>query len=188
MKDKAFELRKQGRTYREIVELLDGGVSIDWCKKNLKGVLKKEDNAACIRELKEKASRPEGLTEYEATGIIFNHFENATPNKVRYIKRMVKKDPACLIRPDWTDTEHPTESYRSILALSIHLADEVGWLVEDFMSRYPKANPWAVKHEILKLAFSDKISAEPLTNRIHRNEVIIEEMEERLEAHSSTAE
>lgn len=188
MREKAVELRKQGKTYKEIVQLLDGAVSLDWCKRNLKGVLKKEDNSACIAELELLASRPEGITEYEATGIIFKHFENATPNKVRYIKRVIKENPKLLIRPDWSDAEQPTESYRSIMALSIHLADEIEWLVQDFMNRYPNANPWAVKHEILKLAFSDKMSHEPLTNRIHRNEVIIEEMEERLEAHLSTQE
>lgn len=186
-KQEAEDLRRRGHTYKEIVQLLDGAVSIDWCKRNLKGLKQKEDNTACIQEVKELAIRPEGVSEYEATGVIYKHFENASVNKVRYIKRMIKKDPTCLIRPDWMDTHHPTESFKSIMALSVHLADEINCLVDDFMGRYPRANPWSVKHEILKLAFSDKVSVEPLTNRIHRNEVLIEKLEERLEETADTA-
>lgn len=186
----AEDLRRQGYTYKEIVQLLDGAVSIDWCKRNLKGLKQKEDNTICIQEIKELAIRPEGVSEYEATGVVYKHFENASVNKVRYIKRMIKKDPTCLIRPDWMDTHHPTESFKSIMALSVHLADEISCLVEDFMGRYHRANPWSVKHEILKLAFSDKVSVEPLTNRIRRNEVLIETLEERMEmeAHQGTQE
>lgn len=186
MIERAKELRLKGFTYKRIVEELNGEVSLDWCKRNLKGLKQKEDNQPCIEEIKRLASRPEGASEYEATGIVYKHFENASVDKVRYIKRMIKKDPTCLIRPDWMDTHHPTESFKSIMALSVHLADEISCLVEDFMGRYPRANPWSVKHEILKLAFSDKVSVEPLTNRIHRNEVLIEKLEERLEETTDT--
>lgn len=181
MKDKAIQLRSEGYTYKEIVQLLDGAVSLDWCKKNLKGVKDKVDNQPCIDELKTLSSTPTGLTEYQATGVILKHFPDASTNKIRYIKRKVKQDPSCFIRPDWMDTEKPNESFKSILALSIHLMDEVTSLVEDFCARYPNSNPWSVKHEILKLAFSDKVSQEPLAARIYRNEVMAEMMEDRLD-------
>lgn len=73
LKQRAIELRRKGLTYQEISSALDGAVSVDWCKRNLKGIQKEKVSDACVLELIEKATRPEGMTVYEANAVMFKH-------------------------------------------------------------------------------------------------------------------
>lgn len=179
--EKAKTLRKEGCTYKEIVEKLDGEISLDWCKRNLRTVKKEGTNDKCLEELIALGTRQHGVGDFEAAAVIMKHHVNATPDKIRYVKRRAKElNTQFLIRPEWIDYERPNESHKAINAFSLHLMDTVDGLVEDYLTMYPNSNPWSVKHELLKLAFSSKISEEPLAVRIQRNELISELLEERL--------
>lgn len=78
LKEYAESLREQGFKYSEIVEkcLEVGGnsVTIDWCKRNLKGVEIKTMSALtekeCIKRITDLALRPEGVTSWEAYAVI----------------------------------------------------------------------------------------------------------------------
>lgn len=180
--NEARRLRHEGKTYKEISQLLDGAVSVDWCKRNLKGTKQKESNQDCLNEIIEQGLRPRGVTEFEATGIVFKHYPSANTDKIRYLKRRAKElEPNILIRKDWIDFEKPNECHKSLNAFTLHLMDTVDQLVEDFCESYPNSNPWAVKHEMLKLSFSSKISKEPLAARIHKNEILAEVLEDRMQ-------
>src|SRR4030066_398208 len=73
IKEQATTLRQQGMTYAEISSALDGVVSVDWCKKNLKGVTKPKPVDTCVEEIIALGLRPQGVTDYEATGIVFKY-------------------------------------------------------------------------------------------------------------------
>jgi hypothetical protein len=177
----AKALRSQGLSYQQIVEKMDGQVTLDQCKKNLKGVNKPKQNDACVSEIIALGLRPEGVTEYEATGVVFKHHPNASKDKVRYAKKKARENKECLIHSGWIDHMKPTESHKSMNAYVLHLMDQLDLLVEDYMYSYPNSNKWSVKYEMLKLAFSSKISPEPLSGRLYRNELLAEEMENRLQ-------
>lgn len=180
LKQKALELRESGYTYPQIVSALNGAVSVDWCKKNLKGVSKPKQNDACVSEIVTLGLRPQGVTEYEATGVVFKHHPNASKDKVRYLKDKAKEtEPKCLIHSGWIDYMKPNESHKAMNAFVLHLMDQVDLMVDDYTTSFPNSNKWAVRHEMLKLAFSSKISPEPLSNRVYKNEVLAEIMEDR---------
>lgn len=73
----------------------------------------------------------------------------------------------------------PNESHKAMNAFVLHLMDQVDLMVEDYIELFPNANKWSVRHEMLTLAFSDKISNISLNNRIYTNELVAERMEDR---------
>lgn len=185
VKEEAIKLREQGKTYPEISSTLNGAVSVDWCKRNLKNVVmvrqKVYENSGCLEELISLATRPEGCTDYEAKGVIFKYYADATNEKVRYLKRRsISLNKECLYRPDWIDPTKPRESHDAINAYAIHLMDEIDSLVDSYLQSYPSSADWAVKYELLKLACSAQISKEPLSKRLYRNELVAETLEDRV--------
>ena len=182
VKEKAKALRLQGLTYAQISSTLDGAVSVDWCKRNLKTGSKEKagSNDACVTEIVSLGERPEGVTQYEANGVIHKHFEGATENKIRYIKDKAKASSTnCIIHTGWIDHMNPNESHKAMNAFAIHLMDQVDSMVEDYVFRYPNSNKWSVRYEMLKLAFSKQISPESLSSRVYGNEKLSEKMETR---------
>jgi DNA-binding Lrp family transcriptional regulator len=167
--------------YKEISEQL--GVSVDWCKRNLKSVKKDSDiiTEACVNELVSKATKPEGLTVYEANAIIFKHHKEKQLSKdqIRNIRdKAIDKNSDCIFRPPWVDATAPTKSYKSMLAYTSHMVDEMDNVVRWYCESHPTVNPHSVRYEILKHLFP-KISGEPLTGRMMRNEVMVELLENR---------
>ena len=181
-RERAVALRKKGMTYKEISSTLDGAVSVDWCKRNLKGVPIPEPTLdECTQELITLASRPEGCSSYEAAGVVFKYHKNATMEKVRTMKKKAKKlNTECLFRPDWLDTNQPTLSHNAINAYALHLMDEIDNLVRHYTDTFPSTSSNAVRYELLKLSCSRLISKEPLALHISKNEKIAEELEKRV--------
>lgn len=181
MKQRAVELRKKGLTYQQIVDEL--GVTLDWCKKNMKGVKKDSQlvTEACLQELVAEATRPEGITVYEANAIIFKHHKDRQLNKdqIRGIRDKAKDvNNECLFRPPWVDATAPTKSYKTMIAYTTHLLDELEAIVDSYCEEHPSVNRGSVKYEILKHLYP-KISGEPLSGRMMRNENVVEILEDR---------
>lgn len=174
MKEEAKELRRQGLTYREISERT--GVSVDWCKRNLKGV--KSNLDLCIDELVEKATRPGGISQYEATAIIYRYHKGVVLSKqdIKNIKaRATYKDENCLFRPAWVDPVKPVESYKALMAYTDHLIDEVDRIVELYRESFPNTNKRAIRYEIVKHLFPF-VNKEPLSLHIKRSEDMTERL------------
>lgn len=181
LKEQAQNLRKQGLTYAQISRSLDGALSVDWCKKNLKAVKPHKQEDSCLKELLTLGCRPEGVTHYEANGVIYKYHPEANTNKLSYIKDKAKKaDESFIVHSGWIDYMKPNESHKALNAFALHLMDQVDLMVEDYSQMYPNSNKWSVRYEMLKLAFSKQISPEPLTSRVYTNEKLAEAMEERL--------
>jgi hypothetical protein len=151
IKEEAIALRKQGLTYKQISEKLNGVVSVDWLKRNMKGIAKDED--ACTSELIKLATRPEGVGVYEANGIIMSHNKDKklSVDQIRYIKDKAKaKNSYCLFRPDWVSASSPSESFQSLCAYIIHMQDEIDNMVRWYCDTYPDTKPEAVKYELME--------------------------------------
>lgn len=182
VKAEAIRLREKGHTYREIVEALNGQLSLDQCKKNLKDVLKPEQDDACLNELIQLATRPEGVSVYEANGVIMNHNKDKqlTKDQMRYIRTKAKaKNSNCLFRPDWVSTTSPQDSYKAFCAYVLHMQDEVDNLVRWYCEAFPDTKESAVKYELLEYLKPTKDGIS-LKSRIDRAELLTEEMQKRL--------
>lgn len=185
LKAEATRLRQLGHTYKEISQLLDGKVSIDWCKKNLKEVKTpavKDDQ--CLLDVIELAIRPEGVSVYEANGIIIRHSKAAgvevSKEQMRQIRDKAKtRNTECLFRPAWVSTEKPTESYKAFCSYLLHLQDEMDNIIRWYCDSFPEAQQSSVRYEILEYLKPTK-DGESLNRRISRTEKLCEQMEERL--------
>lgn len=183
LKEKAESLRKQGMTYKQIVEKLDGAISVDWCKRNLKGVegnTRERIDPKCVDEIVLLGERPQGVLYYEANAVIMKYYPEANDYKLRYVRGKAKaQSNNCIIHNGWIDHMKPNESHKAINAFALHLMDELDSMVEDYMFSYPNATKWSVRYEMLKLALDQSISKESLNNRVYTNELLAETMETR---------
>lgn len=177
MREKAIELRKQGLTYPEISSTLNGAVSVDWCKRNLKGIKGEKKEDPCITELIKAGTSESGCSDYEAVGIVFKHYEGADMQKIRAIKAKAKKiESKCVFRPDWLDPQKPAESHKAMNAYALHLMDEIDTLVRHYKESFPSTREASIRYELLKLSCSSLVSPEPLAKHIGRNEQAVEDM------------
>lgn len=185
LKTEAIRLRQLGHTYKEISQLLNGAASVDWCKKNLKQVKTpavKDDQ--CLLDVIELAIRPEGVSVYEANGIIIRHSKAAgvdvSKEQMRQIRDKAKtRNTECLFRPAWVSTEKPTESYKAFCSYLLHLQDEMDNIIRWYCDSFPEAQQSSVRYEILEYLKPTK-DGESLSRRISRTEKLCEQMEERL--------
>lgn len=183
--DKAVELRASGLTYKQIVLEMGGVITLDQCKKNLKQVKTpavKDDQ--CLLDVIELAIRPEGVSVYEANGIIIRHRKAAgvevSKEQMRQIRDKAKtRNHECLFRPAWVSTEKPTESYKAFCSYLLHLQDEMDNIIRWYCDSFPEAQQSSVRYEILEYLKPTK-DGESLSRRISRTEKLCEQMEERL--------
>lgn len=96
IRERALDLRKKGLTYKEISSALDGAVSVDWCKRNLKDVSTARDSQTIIKNIVDalvnKASSDVGCSHKEARSIaagIIGYYP--TKDKLRYYKDLARK-------------------------------------------------------------------------------------------------
>lgn len=185
LKAEAIRLRQLGHTYKEISQLLNGAVSVDWCKKNLKQVKTPAvEDDQCLLDVIELAIRPEGVSVYEANGIIIRHSKAAgvdvSKEQMRQIRDKAKtRNTECLFRPAWVSTEKPTESYKAFCSYLLHLQDEMDNIIRWYCDSFPEAQQSSVRYEILEYLKPTK-DGESLNRRISRTEKLCEQMEERL--------
>jgi len=153
LKEQAILLRQQGLTYPQISEHLNGALSVDWLKRNMKGVAKGQVEDECLTAVVKLATRPEGVSVYEANGVIMKHNtdKQLTKDQMRYIRSKAKaKNNQCLFRPDWVSTVSPNDSFQAFCAYVLHMQDEVDNLVRWYCDTFPDTKPSAVKYELLE--------------------------------------
>lgn len=142
-KKQAIALRKAGHTYKEISDKT--GISVDWCKRNLKEVGKTSSASAIVLNLSE---RPEGVSESEIRRV--SSTRGKDPNNVKKVVR--RKNPNALFRPDWLSLEKPEDSHWSMLLFADTLHNTIQDLVNDYQREYPDTQRTAVIQEMTKLA------------------------------------
>lgn len=182
LKEQAVLLRQQGFTYPQISEHLNGALSVDWCKRNLKQVKIPVVEDKCLNEVIRLATRPEGVSVYEANGVIIKHNQDKqlSKEKMRQIRDKAKaKNPDCLFRPAWVSTEKPEDSYQAFCAYLIHIQDELDNITRWYCDTFPDTQPSSVRYELLEYIKPSK-DGMSLSRRISRAEQLCGNMEERL--------
>jgi hypothetical protein len=179
LKQQAILLRQQGLTYPQISEHLNGALSVDWLKRNLRGVAKGEAEDKCLNDLIVLATRPEGVSVYEANGVIMNHNKDKKLSKdqLRYIRNKAKaKDGRSLFRPDWVSTTAPNDSFQSFCAYVLHMQDEIDNLVRWYCDSYPDTSASSVKYELLEYLKPES----KVYGRLDKAEKMVEALEQRI--------
>ena len=129
-KQRAIELREQGRSYKEISEAL--GCSLVWCKKNLKGTKKKDISDEDYTLLVEKGRGFDCITK----GEIINKIQvNSSDSRQEYnkelvlaanrVKKKLSKEGDVIVRQAWIHPARARASFNSMLELINDLNDRL---------------------------------------------------------------
>ena len=125
-KNKATTLKEQGKTYVEIaVEL---GCSVDWCKRNLKEVVKNKEGKEMIEKYILQSKSKQAITSGQIKKMLLDDFaseietmsekevEDFLKAKTTAMKRKIN-EAGGIVRPQWMHPEYSRQSFRRVLDL-----------------------------------------------------------------------
>lgn len=183
IREQAESLRKQGLTYKQIVGTLDGAVSVDWCKRNLKTVEHKKVEDPILLEIIELAIRPEGCTNYELKGVVLKHKPELIDKKGTYMSAYKRKardrNKKALFRPAWISPTKAFESSQALYTLADNIYERLQEAVADYSSMFPEVQDrQAILDEIVKISNAHLVK-EGLSTRLSRHEAVVEKLIDR---------
>jgi hypothetical protein len=189
----ALNLRLAGSTYPKISKTL--GISVDWCKRNLKDVVTIQSIESIIRsDISALALRPEGATFDECVQVFRKHgIESRQDYKRSYYdiyskvkKSLMRGDENHLFRREWMRSDNPRKSYKIISKIALEVMNCIGDCTDEFMNEiYPDCYDDqiirnSIKYELKALVFGTPQGfnynewlddqAEKLANRVQGNE------------------
>lgn len=183
IKEQAVALRKQGLTYAQISSALDGAVSVDWCKRNLKAVEYKKTEDPILVEIIALAIRPEGCTNYELKGIVLKYNPELIDKKGTYMsayKRKARdKNRKVLFRPAWISPTKAFESSQAMYNIADSIYERIQDAVRDYTDMFPEVeDKKAILDEIVKISNAHLVK-EGLSTRLSRHEAVVEKLIDR---------
>jgi hypothetical protein len=183
IKEQAVSLRKQGLTYAQISSALDGAVSVDWCKRNLKTVEYKKADDPILIEIIALALRPEGCTNYELTGIVMKHNPELIDKKGTYMSAYKRKardrNKNSLFRPSWISPTKAFESSQAMYSIADSIFERIQEAVRDYADMFPEVqDKKAILDEIVKISNAHLVK-EGLSTRLSRYERVVERLIDR---------
>lgn len=124
----AVRLKEQGLTNKEVAQEL--GCSEDWCKRNLKGIKKKDINPEDFEYLKEKGKGKSCVTIGEIYTRLLPIPEEQDQKKakklaLRRTKDKLKEDKEVIIRQAWIHPERARFSYNNMITYINDLNDRL---------------------------------------------------------------
>lgn len=185
VKEQAISLRKQGLTYAQISSSLNGALSVDWCKRNLKNVEHKKEEDPILVEIITLAVRPEGCTNYELTGVVMKYSPDLIDKKGSYMSQYKRKartkNKNVLFRPSWISPTKAFESSQALYQLADCMYERLQEAVNDYTAMFPEVqDKKAILDEIVKISNSYLVR-EGLATRLSRNERVVERLIDRHE-------
>lgn len=137
--EQGVSLRREGKTHKEIAEIL--GCSVIWCKKNLSNVEQPKKEDALLDAVLEKAMSKEGTYNAEITYMVKGAFpeydDKQVEKKVDNIKKAVKRrDSSAVIRPRWMLPDSPQECNNTMLDMADHLSRVMHQLADSYRKIY----------------------------------------------------
>lgn len=125
-KEKAIQLRKAGKTYKEIA--IELNCSEIWCKTNLKGVSKDENFSEAVEECISISKQPNGITPTEILKIVEIFQQNPefwkksmqeSENRKKILKNIKKKVKISggVVRPSWMVPDDSRAAFEAMLRL-----------------------------------------------------------------------
>lgn len=194
-RQKALELREKGATYAEIA--LELKCSVDWCKRNLKGVPKHTNEKEVVKDLIKRAKSKIAITSgdivIESRKLHPNNFSKESMEaEVKHVKRLrdkVKTDKDSVIRPYWLE---PTQSrgifyavLRTLQERDERLQEDIDAIRQEFSldTSYSDSLAYAL---LSMSAQGSKILKRSVVTEINRIEAIVDELEKRNHSTSVT--
>jgi len=181
LKQKAIDLRKQGLTYAQISSSLDGALSVDWCKRNLKGVKAVDKQTQLYEKALTLSKRQEGVTDKELANIAFEILGTVEKGAITKLKAKIKRkksdnENSVLVRPAWMSPNSPAKSLLMMNDLSHELYENIQHLVDRYTDQYPEVDRTKVLQEMVYLSNGWTLK-ESLERRMERNYRTVERIE-----------
>jgi len=187
-KIKAKELREQGMTYDAIsVEL---NCSLDWCKRNLKGVTKYVMEDDTVQELIKRAKSKDGITSGDISHEVGKIYPRVYTKegieehekKVRRVRTKIKAEEGTLIRPYWIQPEQSEAMYHSMLRLLQAKDERDQEDIDSFRAEFDLDETYvnSIKYALYSMSsIGSKILKHSVVQEINRIGEIVEVLEER---------
>ena len=140
-KEKAVALKEQGKTYIEIATEL--GCSVDWCKRNLKEVVKNKEGKEMLEKYILQSKSKQAITSGQIKKMLLEDFasdlealsdaekEDFISSKTKSIKRKIT-EAGGVVRPLWMHPKHSKESFQRVLDLVNDFDSRLYDLLEEF--------------------------------------------------------
>jgi hypothetical protein len=184
-KELAQKLKEQGMSYPEISS--EVGCSVDWCKKNLKDIIKNKQEKEVVKEAVLKAKSKRGVTVSELKDLVktIYTYENTKEYKdiedkaVRRFKVAINKHTDTTVRPYWMCPENATLSFNLVLSavdcLTLRMNDEVENIrkVLDYDGSYDMS----IRYSIIKMLLGSNLTPEGLGNHCEQLMDIVQSLE-----------
>ncbi len=167
----AVSLRKEGKTYKEIVELCgeidpDKSVSLDWCKRNLKDIEKQKlspelvAEATCLEQIAKLAVLPKGISSAECKMIIKHNHRLKDAEEIfklykKYKAKTLASVPEAFFRPSCLQPNQAKQSFKKIISSGNYIYDIVADYVSDICQQYPEVYSHAVRRELASIVFPE---------------------------------
>jgi len=193
-RQKALELREKGATYAEIA--LELNCSVDWCKRNLKGVAKHTNEKDAVKDLIKRAKSKSAITSgdivIESRKLHPNNFSKESMEaEVKHVKRLrdkIKTDKDSVIRPYWLEPAQSRGIFYAVLRTlqerDERLQEDIDAIRQEFSldTSYSDSLAYAL---LSMSAQGSKILKRSVVTEINRIEAIVDELEKR--NHSTSA-
>lgn len=128
-KQKALELREQGKTYQEISTEL--GCSLDWCKRNLKGTKRKDISEEDYNNLTNKGRSFDCVTKGEIISKVnvssndnYKEYNKEALLAANRVRRKLAKEGDVIVRQAWIHPARAKFSYDNML-MYINMLNDV---------------------------------------------------------------
>lgn len=172
-KEEAVALRQQGKTYAEISEQV--GVSLDWCKRNLKSV--RQEEKLKFEALYAKGKSSTGVSRTE----VFNTLNLSAQDKSQHnkllssaVKRIRANNKENIVRPDWMIPTAARFCTDTIVGLSMDIeerCDEEAYQLHNQLRQLDSSEPvpsvQKIKAAILGLALASVTPNKASGTKLH---------------------
>lgn len=169
LKEYAVRLRREGKQYKQIVELCSqidkyNSVTLDWCKRNLKDVeiednsdFAKEEN--CLKQILNLAILPKGVTSVECKKIIKYNLNCRSEELLKLYKKyklkVTQTNNKAFFRPSCLQPNRARESFKDILNTGNYLYDVICDSVEHLCNKYPEVYAQSIRRDLANLIFPE---------------------------------
>lgn len=186
-KELAVQMRQAGSTYPQIAEAT--GYSLDWCKKNLGGVEKNQNERKAVKEAIKLAQCYKGITNGEIQQLIqtvypyedSKEYEQLMDKAMRRFKASINRAPNTLIRPYWMSYGRPQESFNLLLQATDTIMQTISSEVEFIRKQldYNDSFDKSLRHAIINMLYCGGKSIGAVTADCERYENLVNQLKDR---------
>lgn len=169
----AISLRKEGKSYSEIVELCSqidktNSITLNWCKRNLSDIEKVEDfdsyqiEKNCLDQIITIGASDKGISSAECKRIIkYNYkLEDIDSAEVYKLYKKLKAKALAMnsnvfFRPSCLQPDQATRSFKQILSSGNYLYDVIADVVNDICTEFPEVYSSSVRRELASIIFPE---------------------------------